>query len=70
MTQIRVETLQPKPNVFILGKELCQTVIILIHRISSIQNGTDPNDSNMKENEFISGFRNTGSEMLRFIVNM
>jgi hypothetical protein len=34
-----------KPNIFILGKELCQTVIILIHRISSIHNGVDPNDS-------------------------
>jgi hypothetical protein len=31
----------------VLGKELCQTAIILIHRISSIHNGIDPNDSNL-----------------------
>jgi hypothetical protein len=48
MTQIRVETLQPKPNIFKLGTELCQTVIILIQKVSSIQNGLVPNDSNMK----------------------
>jgi hypothetical protein len=48
MTQIRVETLQPAPNIFILGKELCYTVITLIHKISSIQNWMDPNDSNLQ----------------------
>jgi hypothetical protein len=38
----------PKPNIFILGKELCLTVIILIHRILPIHNGMDPNDSKHK----------------------